>query len=764
MDSQYGSYSSVSERELGTWVANYALVWVTYPVAGVSYGRSRAEYGTAAHSMLMRYVSLNPKAPSQAFPAALAYDWITPLLNSTDKAQMGAFFKSVDELGLSGGGLNPFNSQVAMARGMKIVGALAISGDGTEEEWALASLNRYPEYYTEQTGLTRSESDLGGEDGSFGQGNTYAIDYTLPHVLVAEEAWRTANGLSSAAFYGVPERAFLRRAPQYLADLVLPWAVPSPDAPGGRNYVLSKSQRSAANLGASANATGALITALTGVLKAADPQMSGLAQWLRDNRVGEAKSGEVSYARNWAIWKFVLGDRTTPVSPPALGMPLSRAGRDGKVVLRTGWDHPGDTYITFRAPRWMLFGTGMSDLMSGSFTIDRWGPQVQNQGGNDGHDWGSGAGAGPANTLVFVDPSENSTDYYSDRGGHRLLPDGIQGSIGFVSGGPHDTRDALRFMPAAADRDVDYVLADITRAYNSTRFKDSVNPARVSEVVRELVYFRPATPGSSPDRVVIFDRTATTETRFEKRWMLHTATEPSVDGSVQVGVPVRNGSGLGKWTYTGATRVTATNTINGSNGRTFLTPLLPSGRRIVKVGGPNGSGQSWQADSHEYEDPFGVTHKGNAPMNADTAQYIPQYRVEIIPTATALADVFLNVVEVANASAPAPTPAVLLSATGLVGVRVGDRIAVFNRLSGDVASGDVTVDVGGTYGIHFGGLFPSREYEVSIGGVVSGQPASSAGTLYLRQVVAAGTRIALRATGTVVGVAPAAPANLRVVR
>ena len=764
-DSQYASHGSVDGRHLPEYVATYALIWLTHPVAGVSYGKSRAEYGTAARNMLMRVPTAHTEVNIAHFPVALAYDWIYPLLTSTDKLTLAAFFRTIDLQSLVKVGADPFNSQVALARVMKTIGALAIARDGVDDAWADATLNRYEEFFSSTTGVTRSDSDLGGDDGTFSQGNTYALDYTYMHVVVSEEAWRTANAFSAAAFYSAPERAVLRRLPQYFADSVLPWGAPSSSSPGGRRYVLAKTQRSAANLGAADNYFGALMTAYTGVLKAADPQMSGLAQWLRDNRVGEARGGDVQMWTAWAVYKFVLGDKAPPVDPVAAGLKLSRAGRDGRFVFRTGWTNPADSYVTFRANRWARNGDGMSPNAPGGFTIDRNGPQVIFQGGNDGHDWGSSSGAGPANTLIFIDPTQTApTGSYDDFGGHRMLPGVAQGSVDFVPGGPLDARDALRFLAASgAARDVDYVSADVTRSYNSSRYTDGRNPARVSDVVRQLVYFRPATPGVDADRVIVFDRTTTTNTRFEKRWLFHTSGEPSVNGSVTVGRPIRAGSGAGKWTYTGATRVTATNTVNGSNGRTFLTPLLPSSRTIVKVGGPNGSGTPWRPDSHEYEDALGLTHEANTPRDADTAQYVGSYRVEVIPSTPALTDVFLNVVEVTDSSASAPSATVLLSGTGLVAARVGNRIAAFNRVSADVTTGDFTVDAAGSYGVHIADLTPGREYEVTVGGGVTTVAASSAGTIYLQQSLAAGTRIALRATGVVVTTAPAPPANVRIV-
>ena len=183
----------------------------------------------------------------------------------------------------------------------------------------------------------------------------------------------------------------------------------------------------------------------------------------------------------------------------------------------------------------------------------------------------------------------------------------------------------------------------------------------------------------------------------------------------------------------------------------------------MKVGGPNASGRSWQEDSHEYEDAYGVTHKGNVPRNEDTGQYVGQYRIEIIPTTPSLSDVFLTVVEVGNANMAMPSAAMALQSIDLVGARVGNRIAVFNRASGEIGSGEVTVDAAGAFGIHISDLTPNAEYEITVGGSRSIHSASTAGTLYLQQTLMAGTRIALRATGSAAVAPQTAPANVRYV-
>jgi hypothetical protein len=161
--------------------------------------------------------------------------------------------------------------------------------------------------------------------------------------------------------------------------------------------------------------------------------------------------------------------------------------------------------------------------------------------------------------LIFPDRTQTaSTGDWDDLGGHRrYIYDQVsmRGSIDFVQNTIADALDAMRYTLADAENDVDYVYADITRAYNSTRFKDDYNPARVSEVVRQMVYFRPSQPGTDPVRLVIFDRATTTNTKFEKEWLFHTAAEPMVNGTATNGQPVRGGHGNGHVTYTGATRV-----------------------------------------------------------------------------------------------------------------------------------------------------------------------------------------------------------------
>ena len=746
IDTEFETASSRHVTELLYLTADYAFVYATYPVAGIQYGKSQAQYGEKAKELLLKNTVVHASLPTyEGYAPPLAYDWIAPLLSFSEKQQVITWFKALNMTTDP----NPFNSQVVVARSSSLMAALASAGDGVDDSWAQQQIDRYAEFFSGPTGVTRSESELVGEDGGAGQGNNYGLSYTVPAVLMAEESWRTANGISEAAHYGNGERSFIRRLPQHFAYTILPWGE-SGSYPGGRRYVLWKSQYMYANKGTTEPLYQAWMTGLTGILDTADPEMASLARWLVANRTGSIRT-EYPYSALMGLWKFLFAKTGAATSPEQLGLTNSRQFRDGRFVFRTGWSNLNDSYVTITFNEWMRDPWGMTPNYPGGFTVDRKGPQVIRQGGFSGHDWGS-TSAGPSNILLFVDRTQAApSGAHDDMGGHRIVPGTMRGMVDFVSNGANDVRDSVRYLGAdvAAGRDVDYVSGDVTRAYNSVRQNDPYNPARVSSLVRQFVYFRPERPGVDSDLIVVYDRASSTDVRFEKRWLFHTSGEPMVNGTEAVGQPVRNGSGEGKWTYAGATRVTATNTVNGSNGRTFLTPLLPAARRIVKVGGPNSKGQSWEIDSREFENPFGVITPRYGVPDADTEQYIGRYRVEIIPAADALADVFLNAIEVADSGASTPATAVVLDsqATTTVAARIGARVAVFNRQAGNLSSGSFTVDQGGTYKFHIADLSPLSEYRVDIGGNPLTATASAAGTLYFERSAGSGTTVTFTRVG-----------------
>ena len=100
-----------------------------------------------------------------------------------------------------------------------------------------------------------------------------------------------------------------------------------------------------------------------------------------------------------------------------------------------------------------------------------------------------------------------------------------------------------------------YLKGDLTAAYS----------AKVKQVQRSFVFLNLGTQ-PVPAALVVFDRVVSSNPSFQKYWLLHSITEPVIDGST----------------------TTITLTSNHWNGKLTNTTLLPAqdNARIEKVGGP----------------------------------------------------------------------------------------------------------------------------------------------------------------------------------
>jgi hypothetical protein len=715
-------------------VLHYAFAYLMKkdgPLNGLPFQYSATEYAMKAKKHLMDYYADNYIDASAEASASMlvTYDWIHPFFNYSERAYILNALKPIDKIKDP----NVFDADSSSRRFTKLITGISFYGDGVDDAWALSKINAYPALFRELTGVTRSESELGGDDGGAGHGISYHFTPTIPNILIGEEAYRTAFNIPKDAHYGSSDIKVLRTKPQHFSYLILPLAKPDPKQPGGRAYLIEKNWKAPAfSTVSSYNIFNNFwLTAIAGIYQYSDPDVASLAQWLLEQRVGLIATGEKAMLSNFIFSKFIMGPSTrpTPKSPAELNLPLSKYFHEGKIIIRNDWNNLDSSYITILLNEWSRNSYGRSPTWPGAFQIHRKGPQVINQGGVGGHDWGSSGGVGSGNMMIFPDRSRDFSIKYDNLGGHRSgeaasAADFIQNSVG-------DTRDELRYSIANLTRgmDVDYVYVDITRAYSSTRYTDRFNPPRISSYTRQIVNFRPQTYAVDSDRMIIFDRATTTDTKYSKEWLFHTAGEPMVNG-IQSPGPARNGSTEGKWTYTGATEVTATNTVAGSNGKTYLTPLFPENRVIIKVGGPNASGFSWKEDSHEYENPYGVHDPYKVvPGTAERDQYVGRYRIEITPATPSLYDSFLNVIEVGDAGF-GRSPTSLVEGANFIGARVGDRIAVFSRLEQNLTQGSFTIPIPGTYKVLIADLHKFSQYTITHQGTTQSLTTGGTATLY----------------------------------
>lgn len=142
-----------------------------------------------------------------------------------------------------------------------------------------------------------------------------------------------------------------------------------------------------------------------------------------------------------------------------------------------------------------------------------------------------------------------------------------------------------------------YAAYDLTPVYRKEK---------VQEVTRQFVFL-------APDTLVIFDRVTSTNPGFAKRWLLHTANEPQINGRQF--------------------------TAEQGEGRLISTTLLPADALLTAVGGP---GKEFLVGDKNYPvEPQNLV-RGQVP------ELMGRWRMEVQPGQPRESDVFLHVLEVGD--------------------------------------------------------------------------------------------------------------------
>ena len=155
-----------------------------------------------------------------------------------------------------------------------------------------------------------------------------------------------------------------------------------------------------------------------------------------------------------------------------------------------------------------------------------------------------------------------------------------------------------------------YIASDATKCYHE---------AKVNQVVREFVW-------CAPDIFVIFDRVVSDKASYPKRWLYHTAAEPTIKGNEFVEV--------------------------SQGGKSICRTLLPKKFVIEKIGGEGkqfwSDGRNWPLPDPNLEDKSQV-HVAYRKAGNDHALF-GQWRVEVSPKRAAERDHFLHIVQVGDES------------------------------------------------------------------------------------------------------------------
>ncbi len=341
--------------------------------------------------------------------------------------------------------------------------------------------------------------------------------------------------------------------------------------------------------------------------------------------------------------------RVEPRAPddPRAPLPLSRHFRNsGVVIARDRWDEE-TTHLQFRSVP--FYSANHHHRDENSFTLHYRGGLAIDSGVYDEGGTQKGGYGGPHwrnyftrtiahNAIVVFDPAQEMTvlgQPASNDGGqtYRKEPTTLEE---LLPGGHAHLDGITRYVDTP---DYTYAAGDATKAYD---------PARVRLAQRDIVYLRGA---ERPHPVVIvFDRVESAKPEFEKKFLLHTVNQPSVDGPMTVA--------------------------QHKGGRLSCLTLLPEQAKLQLVGGPGK--EAWvNGENH----PWDPTHK-TRPEREPGA-----WRLEVSPSAPAKRDYFLHVlfVDDADAAPVAAKAATLVREDGRAGVRVAGWQVVFPLTAGGEA-------------------------------------------------------------------------------
>jgi hypothetical protein len=789
VDARFATATQQGGQILRELMGNYAFlsqILSVGPIVGASPQHTAPEYGRRAADMAMALLQvlidggLDPpyeqEAAYPAFLSPLAYDWAWSAFTPAERARFAAYMKASEVTSWrEGSGLFQGSATTMTHYMMLCAAALANEGNRDDAFWQDV-LDSFPRrVMPDPTGTIRSWSAHGGfTGGAITEGTSY-MGYTHFGGLQAAESYRTAFGLSKTDFYDRATMTQYWAMPRLMASLVMPYSRPARSWPGGRyrwtlrgNY--SHTGPEGQNL---ENQIAHEFANAAGVLGFLDRQMAGLGMWLQNERTtlnhvtGSGFGAGSSAFSGWMI-RAVLSDETiAPLSPADAGVSLSEHFATGPHVYRESLTEDGGWMWVLHTPKWSTGAASgrQPSHMAGHRDIQRKGPQVIMRG-NVSH---QGAPSGFTRPQ-FPPVVRVRRDAASLRVGGGLADDvgdvrgatigqlaRIADSTHFIVNGVADFLGELRTADAdlSQGRDVDYVYADLTKAYYwADHVSNEINPKVVNQMVTEMVGFRG--PPGSPLRLISRDRWEIVPDKVgvnEAIFNINLSTPPSVlGGSIGVPGPVRNGSADCHTTYGAADRIEAVNRVGDYDGSTAVTILSPAQREVIRAGGPSPSGRMYYSENGQQDDPrnscefmdaTGFRFRPVGLPNYRTytepdAPEVGQYRIEVRDTSRGGAGQFLFCWEVGDAGISHASCAALGPVSAPVGARWGDRAVVF--LEGGQATFQLPA---GNQRVLFAGS-PGARHTLACGSSSQQMTLSAAGTAYVQLDLAATTSCTAR--------------------
>ncbi len=350
----------------------------------------------------------------------------------------------------------------------------------------------------------------------------------------------------------------------------------------------------------------------------------GLAGWWADQIKQEATRRDAQGVRyqigagTW--WPYLLWHDSSVPDVSRDELPLSRHFRGiGWVSMRSSWQPDATFGLFICAP---IYFSGHQHCDNNSFIVHKNALLAMDTGvyENTPHRGNYCARTIAHNCVTVTDPDE---PFDAGEWGYGKPGEGANDGGQLYGGGPNFVRDltpgdehhrAKITAYKATDR-YTFAVGDATRSYS---------PSKLKECTRAFLYIR-------PDCFVVFDRVEAADPAFTKRWLLHCAQEPRIEGSrIEI--------------------------ING-DGRLAVESFHPADVNISAVGGPG----------HEFE----VNGLNYPPRKDYDPEEAGRWRVEVSPSQPQARDYFLHVLLATDAASEAWPQGTLIDEGDVLGVRFG---------------------------------------------------------------------------------------------
>ena len=260
------------------------------------------------------------------------------------------------------------------------------------------------------------------------------------------------------------------------------------------------------------------------------------------------------------------------------------------------------------------------------------------------------------NAMLVYDPNEPATNFGGgvNDGGQRMpnngsetktLSDLLDPAKGYKVG------EILghEFGPDPIEPNYSYLKGDIADAYSD----------KVKNYERSFMFLN-LKDDDHPAAILVFDRVISSNKDFQKMWLCHGLSEPTVSGNRTVFTDTRESKG------------------DKYNGKLTIDTLLPAADNTV-INTVGGTGKEHWV--------FGTNYEGR-PLPGGTNEG-GGWRVEISPKTASEQDYFLNVLQVGDADGAEALPVTLIETDKVAGAVVADRVVVFGK-DRDRTKDDVT--------------------------------------------------------------------------